>query len=162
VGQTLEQFDQALQALQALSTVNVYGGSAPAVDTTTLSPIETMNAPIPVPIIYNDPNGKQNYCQSQANQAAGEDLLPGIMKGNYTPTGQGKLFEYAAHYSLDAAAGSRGLKYAIREATGGQATGVPMSVSSKLLGRASVALLLFSAYTALKAAQDEYKACMAY
>ena len=121
-----------------------------------------MNAPIPVPIIYNDPNGKQNYCQSQANQAAGEDLLPGIMKGNYTPTGQGKLCEYAAHYSLDAAAGSRGLKYAIREATGGQATGVPMSVSSKLLGRASVALLLFSAYTALKAAQDEYKACMAY
>jgi len=66
------------------------------------------------------------------------------------------------HYALDAAASSKGLQYALRNATGGQAAGVPMSVTAKWAGRASTALLLYSAYSALKAAQKEYKECMAF
>jgi hypothetical protein len=51
---------------------------------------------------------------------------------------------------------AKDLQYAVREAFG-----VPMSITAKWLGRASTALLLYSGYSSLKAAQDKYKACMA-
>jgi hypothetical protein len=41
-------------------------------------------------------------------------------------------------------------------------TGVPMSVTEKVLGRIAVALLVYDGYKGLKASQDEYQACMNY
>lgn len=40
--------------------------------------------------------------------------------------------------------------------------GIPMSITSKIVGRLATALLVFSGYEALRAAQEEYKACMNY
>ena len=139
--------------------VTVFGGPTALVPFTILSPTSAVQtiSQITTATISNVPNGKEQYCQQQANKAAAEDLLPGVMKGDYTPSGQSKALEYAAHYAIDAAAGSTALKYSIRSNLG-----IPMSTTSKLLGRASGALLLYSGYTALKAAQAEYKACMAY
>jgi hypothetical protein len=58
---------------------------------------------------------------------------------------------------LEGAAASSVFKRAIRTRTG-----IPMSVTSKWLGRATTALLVISGYLALKASQDEYQACMNY
>jgi len=65
--------------------------------------------------------------------------------------------ETGAHLALEGAAASSVFKRAIRTRIG-----VPMSTTSKILGRVTVALFLYSGYEALKAAQDEYQACMNY
>jgi RHS repeat-associated protein len=103
-----------------------------------------------------DPNAKMNYCSDQSNQAALEEALPGITRGQYVSTAAKVGGETAAHLGLDGAAASSVLKRGIRARFG-----VPMSVTEKVLGRVAVALLVFSAYEVLSAAQEEYKACMA-
>jgi hypothetical protein len=104
-----------------------------------------------------DPNAKQNYCLDEANQAALEELLPGITRGEYVSTAVKISKETGAHLALDSAAASSILKRAIRARTG-----VPMSVTEKVLGRLAVALLLYSGYEAWKVSQDEFQACMKY
>jgi hypothetical protein len=87
--------------------------------------------------------------------AALDALLPGSTHGNYVPTINHTSMEIGAHLALDAAAGSTALKYAIRSNTG-----VAMSTSSKIFGGITGLLMVYSGYEALKAAQEEYKACV--
>jgi hypothetical protein len=87
--------------------------------------------------------------------AALEALLPGVTRGNYVPTINHASVEIGAHLALDAAAGSTALKYAIRSNTG-----IAMSTTSKIFGGITVLLMVYSGYEAVKAAQEEYKACM--
>ena len=100
---------------------------------------------------------KMKYCSHQSDLAAVEDLLPGITRGNYVSTVSKISAETGAHLALEGAAASSVFKRAIRTRIG-----VPMSTTSKILGRVTVALFLYSGYEALKAAQDEYQACMNY
>src|SRR5947209_20432127 len=104
-----------------------------------------------------DPNAKKNYCGHQADLAALEELLPGITRGDYVSTASKVGRETGAHLALEGAAASSVVKRGIRARFG-----VPMSITSKILGRVSTALLVYSGYEALRAAQEEYKACMDY
>ena len=103
------------------------------------------------------PNAKVDYCHHQTVLAATEELLPGITSGEYLSTAAKVGAETGAHLALDGAAASGVLKRAIRTNTG-----IPMSTTEKILGRAAVVLLLYSGYKALQAASDEGEACMAW
>jgi hypothetical protein len=99
----------------------------------------------------------KDYCSHQSNLAALEATFPGITHGNYVPTVDKMSTETGAHVALDAAASSTALKYSIRSATG-----VPMSLTSEILGYVTWGLLAVTGYEALKAAQHEMQACKAY
>jgi RHS repeat-associated protein len=115
----------------------------------------TNNNGVTATISAGPPDYKKNYCSDQANQAALEALLPGITHGNYAPTIRHVSMDVGAHLALDAMAGSTAIKYAIRSNTD-----IAMSTSSKIFGGVAGLLMLYSGYDALKAAQEETKACM--
>jgi RHS repeat-associated protein len=131
-------------------------GECPVDSVTSYGQLDPLNVGTgPTATISNDPGGKQKFCQEQANKAAAENVLPGVMKGDYTPSGQDKTLEYAGHYALDVAAGSTALKYSIRANTG-----IPMSIAKNFFEVAGYAAFAYTGYSALKAARDEYKTCM--
>jgi hypothetical protein len=103
------------------------------------------------------PETKKIHCSHQSDVAALEDLLPGITHGDYVSTASKVGRETGAHLALEGPAASSLLKRAIRARTG-----IAMSTTSKVLGKITIGLLLVTGYEALKAAQDEYQACMNY
>jgi hypothetical protein len=97
------------------------------------------------------------YCSDQADLAALEELLPGITRGQYLSTAAQIAADTGAHLALEGAAASSVFKRAIRTRTG-----IAMSTTAKWLGRGTTFLLALSGYEALRAAQNEYQACMNY
>jgi len=112
---------------------------------------DVINRPITTATISNVPNGKEQYCQSRADDAAKNAVLPGLS----TRTGVKNSAELAMHYGAEVAEGSTALKLAVRSYTG-----VAMSTTGKLLTGLGAASIAYSSYEALKAAQEEYKACV--
>jgi hypothetical protein len=104
------------------------------------------------------PNAKSDFCSHQANLAAAESVLPGLanaIQGDYRPIAASATSEVVQDYALDAAGSSTSFLLTVRSWTG-----IPMSVTSKVLSGIGYAGLAYSAYSALKAAQTEYAACM--
>jgi RHS repeat-associated protein len=122
------------------------GGGAPA---------NTITATISA----GDPNWKKNYCSHQADMAALEAILPYghlVLGNDYRPSAVlGGTAEIASHVGPELAAGSKALQYSIRSSTG-----LPMSISQAIFEGVGYAALAYTAYSALKAAQVEMKACM--
>jgi hypothetical protein len=102
------------------------------------------------------PNLKHDYCSHLADQAAEEAALPGITRGEYVSTAAKVGKETITHLALGGAAASNLTLHAIRAKTG-----IPMTTASKLLEGAAVAALVYNAYEAMRAAGEEYAACMA-
>ncbi len=105
-----------------------------------------------------NPNDKSNYCQHQANLAAADSILPGLanaIQGDYRSVAATATNEAVQDYALDAAANSTSFLLTVRSWTG-----IPMSVTSKFLSIAGYAGMAYTGYSALKAAQTEYAACM--
>jgi len=107
-------------------------------------------------ISAGDPNAKKNYCSHKSDQAALEDLLPGITRGDFVATAAHVGPEAGAHLALEGAAASGVLHQAIRAATG-----IPKTITAEVLEWGGPALLVISGVLATRAAQQEYKACMA-
>ncbi len=138
-----------------IDSTTVDGGANPQVmsfvseiDPTVLANIKL---PITTATIGNVPGGKEQYCGTRANQAAKNAVLPGLS----TPTGRKNTAELAIHYGAEVAEGSTAFKLALRSYTG-----VAMSTTGKVITGLGAASIAYSSYEALKAAQEEYKACM--
>ncbi|MGA6980346.1 MAG: RHS repeat-associated core domain-containing protein, partial [Candidatus Sulfotelmatobacter sp.] len=109
-------------------------------------------------ISAGDPNAKKNFCSHQANLAAAEAVLPGLanaIQGDFRPIAASATSEVVQDYAMDAAANSTSFLLTVRSWTG-----IPMSVTSKALSIVGYVGTAYTAYSALKAAQTEYAACM--
>jgi len=106
-----------------------------------------------------DPNAKKNYCAHQSNMAAIEVILPGgsvLLGGDYSPTAVGgEAGEEAISQALDAGAKSTGFLSMVRSWTG-----IPMSVTSKVLTGLGYTLTAYDLYKGMKAMQREFAACI--
>jgi hypothetical protein len=106
-----------------------------------------------------DPNAKKKYCAHQSNMAALEAILPGgsvLLGGDYSPTAVGEeAGQEALREALDAGAKSTGFLSMVRSWTG-----IPMSVTSKVLTGLGYAITAFDLYSGMKAMQKEYAACV--
>lgn len=146
--------DSGCSIYDNLTTTTVNGATASQI-ALLLSPSEiasdVINRPITTATISNVPNGKEEYCQARSNDAAKEAVLPGLT----TPQGRKNAAKVAAHYGVAVAAGSYGLRYAVRKATR-----IPMSITQGVLEGLGDLALVYTGYEALRAAQEEYKACM--
>lgn len=147
------QGDSGCSIYNNLTTLTINGGTAAQIALLP-SPDQIASDVIDRPItatIGNVPNGKEQYCQARADQAAQNAVLPGLS----TPTGRKNTAELAMHYGAEVAEGSTAFKLAVRSYTG-----VAMSTTGKLITGLGAASVAYSSYEALKAAQEEYKACM--
>lgn len=109
-------------------------------------------------ITAGPPNAKSDFCSHQANLAAAESVLPGLanaIQGDYRPIAATGASMAVQEYASDAAASSTSFLLTVRSWTG-----IPMSVTSKVLSIAGYAGMAYTGYSALKAAQTEYAACM--
>jgi RHS repeat-associated protein len=113
-----------------------------------------------VGVIYAGPaGGKKAYCDHQSNMAAMEAILPGgsvFLGGDYSPTAVGEeAGQEALAEALDAGAKSTSFLLAVRSWTG-----LPMSVTSKVLTGFGYAMTAINLYSAMTAMQKEYAACI--
>ena len=107
--------------------------------------------------IKADPGAKEQYCKERSNFAAAEEVLPGLGKaiyGDYREVGASVTKEAAVSVALKTAS-KTSILFTIRSWTG-----VPMSVTAKALSWAGYLFAAGTSYSAMKAAQREYKACM--
>jgi RHS repeat-associated protein len=112
--------------------------------------------PPPPAVIMRAGPPKSDYCGHQADIAAAEELVPGlanVLDKDYTPTPK-QLGKEALDVASEAAATSSVLRR-IRAATG-----FPMSVTSKVLDYLGYFGAAVTAYQTMRAAQNEYSACM--
>jgi RHS repeat-associated protein len=140
--------------------VNVSGGYVPfsLYPPSMFTPAATGTTGVTATIKAGPPNAKQDFCQHQANLAAAEAVLPGLanaIQGDYRPIAASATSEAVQDYALDAAASSTSFLATVRSWTG-----IPMSVTSKALSIVGYVGTAYTAYSALKAAQGEYAACM--
>jgi hypothetical protein len=102
---------------------------------------------------------KKQYCDQQSNKAFIESILPGghvLFGGDYRPsTVGGAAAGVAVDRAIDIGAKTTSFLYGVRSLTG-----IPMSVTSKLLSGASLLLTAKSVNDAVNAMQKEYRACM--
>ena len=109
-------------------------------------------------ITAGPPDAKKDFCSHQANLAALESILPGsanAIQGDYRAIAGTATSEALQEYAVDAAANSTSFLLTIRSWLG-----IPMSVTSKALSIGGYAGMAYTAYSALKASQTEYAACM--
>lgn len=103
-----------------------------------------------------DPDAKKKYCSGQADKAALEDLLPGVMRGHFQPsTVIGGTLLYGGHAAVEVIPEKPSMLRYIRSQTN-----IPMSTTSKFMKWGGYIMWGYAGYTALKASRKEYKACM--
>ena len=104
-----------------------------------------------------DRNFKKEFCDQQSNLAAADAVLPGLghaLNGDYRPVAA-TAASTAATEAATTAASTYSMLYTIRSLTG-----IPMSVTSKLITGFGVVGGVVTGYNAYKAMHDTYQACM--
>jgi hypothetical protein len=159
--------DSGCSMYNNLTSVTVNGGPADMVRALfpeLNAPFVIASAPITTATITNVPNGKQQYCSDQANNAALAKLIPGgdiLYQHQFTPeaaaaAGISIATDVGADVAKDSAKAS--LLSWLKNSAG---------VSGQTAGRIGTALKVvgylgsaYNAYQALKAMQAEYAYCM--
>ncbi len=108
--------------------------------------------------IHGYEGSKKQFCDQQSNMAALNALLPGLanaIQGDYRAIAATTTSEVAQDVALDTAAKNTSLLLTVRSWTG-----LPMSVTSKILRGVGYVGTAVNLYDAMKAMQKEYAACM--